>query len=146
MRRESRNGRGALRKGNEPGRAGHSGTAGGIDASRKVNWPKISPRLRTWEAQVKLLQLATLAYAFLLSLFNQGLSMLRVWLLRWFCQRTGTHQRLVFLPLSRRRKALSRLWQAYPEAFNGRGATARGPGCIVSITQEGAGLLGAPQG
>jgi hypothetical protein len=41
-----------------------------------------SPRVYEGEAREKLLLLATLAYAFLLSLLNAGTAPLRLWLLR----------------------------------------------------------------
>jgi hypothetical protein len=73
-----------------------------------------SPRLWTWERRMKLLLLATLAYAFLLSLLQETLEWLRTWLLRHFCHRTGKRARETPSPLYRLRSALSRLWLAYP--------------------------------
>ena len=72
-----------------------------------------SPRLWTWERRQKLLLLATVAYAFLLSLLAPALVSLRRWLLRWWCHRTGKRSRATATPLYRLRSALSRLWQAY---------------------------------
>jgi hypothetical protein len=54
----------------DQGDAGCCGIEGGIDGSRSESWPYDTselalecPRLRTWEAQVQLLQLATLSTA-----------------------------------------------------------------------------------
>jgi hypothetical protein len=73
-----------------------------------------SPRLWTWERRVKLLLMATLCYAFLLSLLDPLLRPLCQWLLRSFCHRTGKRSQQVLAPLYRLRAALSRLWLAYP--------------------------------
>jgi hypothetical protein len=73
-----------------------------------------SPRLWTWERREKLLLLATLAYAFLLSLFAATLEDLRNWRLHHWCHRTGKRSRDIPAPLYRVRSALSRLWHAYP--------------------------------
>jgi hypothetical protein len=72
-----------------------------------------SPRLWTWERREKLLLLATLAYAFLLSLLVSRLTELRVALLRVGCHRTGTRSRETPMPLYRLRSAISRLWLAH---------------------------------
>jgi hypothetical protein len=72
-----------------------------------------SPRLWRWERREKLLLMVTLVYAFLLSLLEAALEMLRVWLLRYWCHRTGKRSREVAAPLYRLRSALSRLWQTY---------------------------------
>ena len=48
-----------------------------------------SPRLWSWERRLKLLLMVTLVYAFLLSLLQAELQLLRRWLLRYFCHRTG---------------------------------------------------------
>ena len=69
-----------------------------------------SPRLWTWERREKLLLLATLAYAFLLSLLVNSLTELRIAMLRAGCHRTGTRSRETLLPLYRLRAALSWLW------------------------------------
>jgi hypothetical protein len=69
-----------------------------------------SPRLWTWERREKLLLLATLAYAFLLSLLVATLAELRVAALRLGCHRTGKRSRDTPTPLYRLRAALSRLW------------------------------------
>jgi Transposase DDE domain len=73
-----------------------------------------SPRLWSWERRLKLLLIATLAYAFLLSLLQETLELLREWLLRYFCHRTGQRGRETPAPLYRLRAALSRLWLAFP--------------------------------
>jgi hypothetical protein len=75
-----------------------------------------SPRLWTWERRHKLLLLATLAYAFLLSLLVPALVSLRQELLRQGCHRTGKRSRETLTPLYRLRSALSRLWLAFPQS------------------------------
>jgi hypothetical protein len=75
-----------------------------------------SPRLWTWERREKLLLLATLAYAYLLSLLDPVWETTRRWLLRHWCHRTGTRSRETPTPLYRIRSALSRLWQEYQES------------------------------
>lgn len=72
-----------------------------------------SPRLWSWERRQKLLLLATLAYAFLLSLLAPARAALRCWLLRCWCHRTGKRSREASTPLYRLRSALSRLWLTY---------------------------------
>ena len=71
-----------------------------------------SPRLQAWESQKRLLLIATLAYAFLLSLLP--LAPLVEWLLRNWCHRTGKWSLKVKAPLYRLRSALSRLWLTHP--------------------------------
>lgn len=73
-----------------------------------------SPRLWSWERRLKLLLMVTLVYAFLLSLLQAELQLLRRWLLRYFCHRTGKRGRETPAPLYRLRAALGRLWLAYP--------------------------------
>ncbi len=75
------------------------------------------PRLRTWECCRKLLMMATLAYAFLLTLAREEMRGLRTWLLLHYCHRTGTKARRARLPLYRLRLAISRLWQRSPPCF-----------------------------
>ena len=75
------------------------------------------PRLWRWATREKLLLMATLAYAFLLTLLEPFYDPLRLWLLRRFCHRTGRHARAAKAPLYRLRNALSRLWQDYPPNF-----------------------------
>jgi len=72
-----------------------------------------SPRVWTWERREKLLLMVTLVYAFLLALLDASFEVLRGWLLRYWCHRTGKRSREVAAPLYRLRSALSRLWQAY---------------------------------
>lgn len=71
-----------------------------------------SPRLRMWETQLRLLLIASLAHAFLLSLLS--FDSLIPWLLRNYCHRTGKWSLKVKAPLYRLRSALSRLWLAHP--------------------------------
>lgn len=73
-----------------------------------------SLRVRAWETQQRLLLIATLAYAFLVSLLADGAVALLPWLLRYWCHRTGKWQLQVKLPLYRLRLALSRLWMTHP--------------------------------
>lgn len=71
-----------------------------------------SPRLYQWETQMRLLLIATLAYAFLLSLlFYKDLV---TWMLKHWCHRTGKWSLKVKAPLYRFRTALSRFWLTYP--------------------------------
>lgn len=72
-----------------------------------------SPRVWSWERRQKFLLLATLAYAFLLSLLRDDHQPVRQWLLRYWCHRTGKRSRAAAAPLYRLRSALSRLWLAY---------------------------------
>jgi hypothetical protein len=71
-----------------------------------------SPRLKKWETQLRLLLIATLAFAFLLSLLS--FDDLVAWLLQTWCHRTGKWRLNVKTPLYRLRFALSRLWLTYP--------------------------------
>jgi hypothetical protein len=73
-----------------------------------------SPRLWTWQARVKLLLIASLAFAFLLSLLTLGLQAVRDQLLCRWCHRTGERYRWVEIPLYRVREALSFLWLTFP--------------------------------
>ena len=73
-----------------------------------------SPRLWRWDNRLKLLLIATLAYAFLVSLLDPALADLRQILLRLWCHRTGKRLQQVKSPLYRLRTALSRLWLAFP--------------------------------
>lgn len=72
-----------------------------------------SPRVWCWDRRQKFLLLATLAYAFLLSLLRDDHLPVRQWLLRYWCHRTGQRSRATSAPLYRLRSALSRLWLAY---------------------------------
>jgi hypothetical protein len=68
-----------------------------------------SPRVWKWDVRLKLLLLATLAYAFLLHLLVSSLAALRALLLRNWCHRTGKRYLEVAAPLYRLRSAISRL-------------------------------------
>ena len=90
-----------------------------------------SPRLWDWVPREKLLLMATLAYAFLLTLLSPFYEPLRRWLLRRFCHRTGAHCRGAHAPFARVRMALSRLWQTFPphwERLSGRAQP------VISVT------------
>jgi hypothetical protein len=76
------------------------------------------PRLWCWERRLKLLFLATLAYAFLLSLLQSACPQLVEELLRHWCHRTGKRYRQAAIPLYRLRSALSRLWLTYRPSPN----------------------------
>lgn len=69
-----------------------------------------SPRLWFWDNREKLLLMASLAYAFLLSLLRPDLQKERDRLLNQFCHRTGKRSRETPTPLYRLRAALSYLW------------------------------------
>lgn len=79
-----------------------------------------SPRLFQWQARQKLLWIAGLAYAFLLSLLVPDLAPLSTWLLRTFCHRTGKRSRDTPTPLYRLRFALAFLWTFHPPPFLSR--------------------------
>lgn len=83
-----------------------------------------SPRVWDWESRLKLLGLATLAYAFLLHLLCTPFHLLRRWLLRYAAHRTGRRVRATRMPLVRLRLALSRLWLAYPPRLSRRARSA----------------------
>jgi len=76
-----------------------------------------SPRLMAWQHRKKLLLIATLVYAFLLSLLAPICRFLRSWLLRTFCHRTGKRSRETPAPLYRLRFALSLFWFSHPPPF-----------------------------
>jgi hypothetical protein len=90
-----------------------------------------SPRLWHWEPREKLLLLATLAYAFLLTLLEPFYEPLRRWLLRRYCHRTGQHCRHAHAPFARLRMALSRLWQDLPPRWDGLAEQRR---AVVTVT------------
>ena len=92
-----------------------------------------SPRVYEGGAREKLLLLATLAYAFLLTLLNEGTALLRLWLLRYYAHRTGNQCRTAKLPLTRLRCALSRLWQDWPPNFASLG-TPRTPIHVTEVS------------
>lgn len=70
------------------------------------------------EQREKLLLMATLVYAFLLSLLEARLEALREAVLRSGRHRTGKRGYSLAAPLYRLRSALSRLWQAATPAFH----------------------------
>jgi hypothetical protein len=72
------------------------------------------PRLLKWESRLKFLLIASLAFAFLLSLLLFPDSLSRLFLS--CCHRTGKWSRVTSAPLYRLRLALSRLWLAYRPA------------------------------
>ena len=76
-----------------------------------------SPRVFQWQPRLKLLLIAGLAYAFLLSLLAPSLIDLCAWLLRTFCHRTGKRSRETPAPLYRLRIALTFLWLFHPPPF-----------------------------
>jgi hypothetical protein len=76
-----------------------------------------SPRLLHWHARHKLLLLAALAYAFLLSLLSLPPHSISAWLLNTFCHRTGKRSQMTPAPLYRLRFALASLWLFYPPPF-----------------------------
>ena len=76
-----------------------------------------SPRLARWQHRKKLLLIATLVYAFLLSLLSPTMDALRKWLLRTFCHRTGKRSRETPAPLYRLRFAISLFWFSHPPPF-----------------------------
>jgi hypothetical protein len=88
-----------------------------------------------WDHRVKLLMLATLAYAFFLSLLILPYEPVRLWLLRYSCHRTGKQSREARAPLYRLRSALSRLWQEHPPVFGLRPHATSPPVGIVTITE-----------
>jgi len=67
-----------------------------------------SPRLIKWEARLKFLLIASLAYAFLLDLLPNTDFILT--LISRYCHRTGKWSRMISAPLYRLRLAISRLW------------------------------------
>jgi len=76
-----------------------------------------SPRLIGWQQRLKLILIATLCYAFLLSLLSHDFEEFRSWLLYTFCHRTGKRSRVTPAPLYRLRLAFSHFWLRYPPPF-----------------------------
>lgn len=76
-----------------------------------------SARLLHWQARHKLLLIASLAYAFLLSHLPILPDSLADWCLKYFCPRTGKRSRITPTPLYRLRIAFSRLWLSHPPPF-----------------------------
>jgi Transposase DDE domain len=72
-----------------------------------------SPRLWKWDHRRKLLLMASLAYAFLLTLLDPDFQVIRTWLLNYWCHRTGRLAHHTATPLYRVRSALSRLWLCF---------------------------------
>jgi hypothetical protein len=70
-----------------------------------------SPRLLAWQARLKFLLIASLAYAFLLSLLPNTDFLFQ--LISTFCHRTGKWSQQISAPLYRLRLALSRLWLSF---------------------------------
>lgn len=70
-----------------------------------------SPRLLHWEPRLKFLLIASLAYAFLLSLLPNTDFLFR--LISAYCHRTGKWSQEISTPLYRLRLALSRLWLTF---------------------------------
>ena len=81
-----------------------------------------SLRVYGWESRLKLLGMATLAYAFLMHLMREESRTARDWLIDYACHRTGEHLRQVTLPFTRLRIALAKLWLAHPPAWVRRAA------------------------
>ncbi|MBV9232258.1 MAG: transposase [Chloroflexi bacterium] len=106
------------------------------------------PRLHKWEVRLKLLLMAALAYAFLLTRLGNEHLAVRCWLLRHYCHRTGQRARQTAMPLYRLRLAISRLWQEHPPDFvalaRRRSSEARPPTASVSritvVVEEAVGL------
>jgi len=69
------------------------------------------PRLFQWETRLKFLLIASLAYAFLLSLLDSH-DCLQRWF-AFFCHRTGKWSQVTSTPLYRLRLVISRLWLFY---------------------------------
>ena len=86
--------------------------------SCKTDLAMESPRLWFWENRLKLLLMASLVYAFLLSLLTPPLAPLVREILRHWCHRTGKRHRRVAIPLSRLRSALSSLWLTHPPSLS----------------------------
>jgi hypothetical protein len=75
----------------------------------KIELSMESPRLWKWEHRRKLLLMASLAYAFLLTLLDPDWHAVRDWLLHQWCHRTRRRSHNTTTPLYRIRSALSRL-------------------------------------
>jgi hypothetical protein len=75
-----------------------------------------SPRVWHWDTRMKLLMLVALAYAFLLRLIRAAPDVI-IWLLDYWCHRTGKRSRESSTPLYRARSALSRLWLTHPPSL-----------------------------
>ncbi len=75
--------------------------------------------------------MASLAYAFLLTLLAPFYEPLRRWVLRRYYHRTGRHCRRAHAPFARLRMALSRLWQGFPPRWEEQALRRR---ALVSLT------------
>src|SRR5436309_9116034 len=94
-----------------------------------------SLRLRSWQAQHKLLLLVTLAYGALLAMLSPPLWRARCRLLVQWCQRADWRLWRVKVPLYRLRRSLSRPWQAHSPCWVGwrpyrPPAQVTWPGCL----------------
>jgi hypothetical protein len=89
-----------------------------------------SPRLWKFATRLKLLFIATLAYAFLLLILQIKDPSLKDKLLRLFCHRTGKRCRVASTPLYRLRSAISRLWLDYPPNLS---LLAESSGCLMFV-------------
>jgi hypothetical protein len=87
-----------------------------------------SVRVWEWEDRRKLLMLASLVYAFLLSLLAEELGGFRAWMLRNWGHRTGQRSRATATPLYRLRAAISRLWATHPPPSPQTRCWAQSPG------------------
>lgn len=76
-----------------------------------------SLRLLKWNARLKLMLIAALAYSYLLSFLPIQPGSLSLWLLLHFCPRTGKRSRDAPTPLYRLRLALSLFWFSHPLPF-----------------------------
>jgi hypothetical protein len=74
-----------------------------------------APRLLKWKSRLKFLLIASLAYAFLLSLLPNTDFLFT--LISRYCHRTGKWSRDISAPLYRLRLALSRLWLFRPHSL-----------------------------
>lgn len=81
-----------------------------------------SLRVYGWQSRLKLLGMATLAYAFLMHLMREESRTARDWLIDYACHRRGSHLRQVTLPFTRLRIALAKLWLAHRPAWVRRAA------------------------
>ena len=76
-----------------------------------------SSRIREWQRHYKLLLIAAIVYAFLLTFLSPALEAFRNKLLTTFCHRTGKRSRNTPAPLYRLRFAISWLWLTQPPPF-----------------------------
>lgn len=76
-----------------------------------------SPRLQDWASRLKILGIASLAFAFLLLLLDLAWENLKSWLLVTWCHRNGKWSRETPAPLYRLRLALSLLWQTFRPSY-----------------------------